>query len=98
MLDPTDELFLSIMPILSDLEEWRDSQHPITKGCGCCVLIGVGFLACAMFMGAIMGDYGGPPEGRAQDIHTKNVMMLGSFCVIGACGLTGLWLVSTRRR
>ena len=81
----------------SPIEEWRDSQSPVSKGCGCAVLMGIGVLACAFLMGSVMGDYIGPPEGAAQDIHNKNITILLALGTLLLCGIAGGWLVSRRR-
>lgn len=85
------------MHLRTRLEEWRDAQPPSARGCGCVGLVGIGLLAGAFLMGALMGDYGGPPEGRAHDIHIKNVIILNSFAVLILCVTIGNWLVKKRR-
>jgi len=81
----------------SRFEKWRDAQSPISKGCGCIALVAIGLLACAFMMGALMGDYFGPPEGRAHDIEVKNTIILRSLGVLTLCALVGSWLIKKRR-
>ena len=66
------------------------------KGCGCALLFAIGLLSIARMLGSVMGDYIGPPEGAAQDIHDKNVTILTSFCMLIACTIIGILLLRKR--
>lgn len=81
------------MPFPSQLEEWKDSQSPAAKGCGCAALVGIGGLAFAVMSVSSMGDYGGPPEGAAANSRLKGTLMLVSFVVLVLCFIIGRWLV-----
>lgn len=79
------------------MNEWRDSQNPGSKGCGCATLVGIGLLACGFLMGSMMGDYIGPPEGAAQNAHQKNITVLLSLIALVLCITVGNWLVKKRK-
>lgn len=70
----------------------------MTRGCGCLGLVLIGIFCCGFIMGAMMGDYGGPPEGIAEDRRVKAEMMLSSTLGIVACWFVGWWLASGDHR
>jgi hypothetical protein len=81
---------------MSELEEWRATQTPEDRGCGCALLAVLGVVCLAFMLGALMGDYGGPPELAAENSRAQNVRVLLGFTGLGICTFAGAWLMSGR--
>jgi hypothetical protein len=59
------------MPLRSRVEEWRDSQPPFQKGCGCVALVGLGFFCLAMMGGHMMGTTSGRQRERQRTLASE---------------------------
>jgi len=69
--------------------EIRKSDRLI--GCGC--LIGIGLILTAVMIGAMMGDYIGPPEGAEANRREADLRVALSFAGLVAAGWAGVALI-----